>query len=58
MKTTTDETRSGVQGPITHHAFGKGSNGQTAIYCGVPAAPDTFRAAQEVFREQDAGTKA
>jgi len=28
---------------------------QTAIYCGVPAALDSFRAAQEVFREQDAG---
>ena len=27
---------------------------QTAIYCGVPAALDSFRAAQEVFREQDA----
>jgi len=28
---------------------------QTAIYCGVPAALDSFRAAQEVFNEQDAG---
>ena len=27
---------------------------QTAIYCGVPAALDSFRAAQDVFREQDA----
>ena len=27
---------------------------QTAIYCGVPAALDSFRAAEEVFREQDA----
>jgi len=26
---------------------------QTAIYCGVPAALDSFRTAQEVFREQD-----
>ena len=28
---------------------------QTAVYCGVPAALDSFRAAQEVFKEQDAG---
>ena len=28
---------------------------QTAIYCGIPAALDSFRAAQEVFKEQDAG---
>ncbi|HKA41051.1 MAG TPA: 4-carboxymuconolactone decarboxylase [Burkholderiales bacterium] len=27
---------------------------QTAIYCGVPAALDSFRAAQDVFKEQDA----
>jgi len=27
---------------------------QTAIYCGIPAALDSFRAAQEVFDEQDA----
>ena len=27
---------------------------QTAIYCGIPAALDSFRVAQEVFREQDA----
>jgi 4-carboxymuconolactone decarboxylase len=27
---------------------------QTAIYCGIPAALDSFRAAQEVFNEQDA----
>ena len=27
---------------------------QTAIYCGVPAALDSFRAAQEIFRDQDA----
>ncbi len=26
---------------------------QTAIYCGIPAALDSFRAAQEVFEEQD-----
>jgi len=26
---------------------------QTAIYCGIPAAPDSFRAAQDVFNEQD-----
>lgn len=26
---------------------------QTAIYCGVPAALDSFRTAQEVFRELD-----
>ena len=26
---------------------------QTAIYCGIPAALDSFRAAQEVFDEQD-----
>jgi len=29
---------------------------QTAIYCGVPAALDAFRAAREVFAEAD-GTK-
>lgn len=28
---------------------------QTAIYCGVPAAIDSFRTAQEVFREVDEG---
>ena len=28
---------------------------QTAIYCGIPAALDSFRVAREVFREQDAG---
>lgn len=28
---------------------------QTAIYCGIPAALDSFRVAQEVFREQAAG---
>ncbi len=27
---------------------------QTAIYCGIPAALDSFRAAQQVFNEQDA----
>ena len=27
---------------------------QTAIYCGVPAALDSFRTAQEIFNEQDA----
>ncbi len=27
---------------------------QAAIYCGVPAAIDSFRVAQEVFREVDA----
>ncbi len=27
---------------------------QTAIYCGVPAAMDSFRTAREVFKEQDA----
>jgi len=26
---------------------------QTAIYCGIPAALDSFRAAQDVFNEQD-----
>lgn len=26
---------------------------QTAIYCGIPAALGSFRAAQEVFDEQD-----
>jgi 4-carboxymuconolactone decarboxylase len=26
---------------------------QTAIYCGVPAAIDSFRVAREVFKEQD-----
>jgi 4-carboxymuconolactone decarboxylase len=31
---------------------------QTAIYCGIPAALDSFRAAQEVFDEQDAVQKA
>src|SRR3954468_5909293 len=29
---------------------------QTAIYCGIPAALDSFRAAQEVFDEQDRNT--
>jgi 4-carboxymuconolactone decarboxylase len=29
---------------------------QTAIYCGIPAALDSFRAAQEVFDEQDKAT--
>ena len=28
---------------------------QAAIYCGVPAALDSFRTAQEIFKEQDAG---
>ena len=28
---------------------------QTAIYCGVPAAIDSFRNAREVFKEVDAG---
>lgn len=28
---------------------------QTAIYCGVPAAIDSFRNAKEVFKEVDAG---
>ena len=27
---------------------------QTAIYCGMPAAIDSFRVAREVFRERDA----
>ncbi len=27
---------------------------QTAIYCGIPAALDSFRVAQQVFNEQDA----
>lgn len=31
---------------------------QTAIYCGIPAALDSFRAAQEVFDEQDKTTTA
>lgn len=26
---------------------------QTAIYCGIPAALDSFRVAQEIFREQE-----
>jgi 4-carboxymuconolactone decarboxylase len=26
---------------------------QTAIYCGVPAAIDSFRSAKEVFKEMD-----
>jgi 4-carboxymuconolactone decarboxylase len=30
---------------------------QTAVYCGVPAALDSYRAAQEVFREQNAPNK-
>jgi 4-carboxymuconolactone decarboxylase len=30
---------------------------QTAIYCGIPAALDSFRAAQEVFDEQDKGKR-
>ena len=28
---------------------------QTAVYCGIPAALDGFRLAQQVFNEQDAG---
>jgi len=28
---------------------------QVAIYCGVPAAVDSFRVAREVFAEQEAG---
>jgi len=28
---------------------------QTAIYCGVPAAIDSFRNAREVFKESEAG---
>jgi 4-carboxymuconolactone decarboxylase len=28
---------------------------QTAIYCGVPAALDSFRAAKEVFKEEGVG---
>jgi 4-carboxymuconolactone decarboxylase len=28
---------------------------QAAIYCGVPAAIDSFRTAREVFKEVDAG---
>ncbi len=31
---------------------------QVAIYCGVPAAVDSFRLAKEVFDELDAKTKA
>jgi 4-carboxymuconolactone decarboxylase len=31
---------------------------QTAIYCGIPAALDSFRAAQELFDEQDKTTTA
>jgi 4-carboxymuconolactone decarboxylase len=31
---------------------------QTAIYCGIPAALDSFRAAQEVFNAQDAAKQA
>lgn len=27
---------------------------QTAVYCGIPAALDSFRVAQQVFNEQDA----
>jgi 4-carboxymuconolactone decarboxylase len=27
---------------------------QTAIYCGIPAALDSFRVAQQIFDEQDA----
>lgn len=30
---------------------------QTAIYCGVPAAIDSFRVAREVFAEREAETK-
>ena len=30
---------------------------QTAIYCGVPAALDSFRVAQEIFNEQDGQKK-
>lgn len=26
---------------------------QVAVYCGVPAAMDSFRTAQEVFKEMD-----
>jgi 4-carboxymuconolactone decarboxylase len=26
---------------------------QTAIYCGVPAAIDSFRVAKEIFKEMD-----
>jgi 4-carboxymuconolactone decarboxylase len=28
---------------------------QTAIYCGVPAAMDSFRVARELFKEMDGG---
>lgn len=28
---------------------------QTAVYCGVPAAIDSFRVARELFKEMDAG---
>ena len=28
---------------------------QTAVYCGVPAALDSFRVAREVFAEADRG---
>ena len=27
---------------------------QTAVYCGIPAALDSFRVAQQFFNEQDA----
>ena len=27
---------------------------QTAVYCGIPAALDSFRVAQNFFNEQDA----
>lgn len=30
---------------------------QAAVYCGIPAALDSFRAAQEVFNEQDANAQ-
>jgi 4-carboxymuconolactone decarboxylase len=30
---------------------------QTAVYCGIPAALDSFRVAQQVFNEQDAQAK-
>jgi 4-carboxymuconolactone decarboxylase len=30
---------------------------QAAVYCGMPAALDSFKLAREVFQEQDAGTE-
>jgi len=30
---------------------------QTAVYCGVPAALNSYRAAQEIFKEQDGQKK-